>query len=147
MVLNGLRYILGFIFLYAGGSKVFEPMLFKAVIENYFAIPDILALMLAILVPWIQIFAALALILKWYTLYSSGLLLIMSVFFFGLMVVNYGQVLPFGCGCFGFNDEEIVGLYHVARDFFIALLAFIVVYDSYRKVRTEKRKSNISIEY
>jgi len=146
MVLKSLRYILGFIYLYAGVSKIFEPMLFKAVIENYFAIPNTLALILAILVPWIQILAALSLILNWYVLYSSGILFIMSVSFFGLMVVNYGQVLPFGCGCFGFKDEELVGVYHVARDSSIALLATIVFHHSYRKGREEKRKNHISIE-
>lgn len=146
MLLKSFRYILGFIYLYAGGSKILEPMLFKAVIQNYFAIPDTIALILAIVVPWIQILAALSLLLNWYVLYSSGLLLIMSVFFFGLMIVNYGQILPFGCGCFGFKDEELVGVYHVVRDFSIALLASIVLYNS-RKAKAEKRKNHISIEY
>ncbi len=145
MVLKSFRYILAFIYLYAGGSKIFEPMLFKAVIQNYFAIPDALALILAIIVPWIQILAALFLILNWYVLFSSGLFLVMSIFFFGLMSANYGQILPFGCGCFGFKDEELVGVYHVVRDLSIALIASIVFYQS-RKAKAEKRKKHLSIE-
>jgi uncharacterized membrane protein YphA (DoxX/SURF4 family) len=147
LIVKILKYILGFIFLYAGASKIFEPMLFKAVIQNYFSIPDLLALIIAIVVPWVQILAALSLFFNWNVLYSSGLLFAMSIFFFVLMVINYGQVLPFGCGCFGFRGEEVVGIYHIARDFSIAVLAGIIFYDSYIKIQRQKRKKSFSIEY
>lgn len=137
---------MGFIFLYAGVSKIFEPMLFKAVIQNYFSMPDFLAMVIAIVIPWVQILAALSLFLNWNVLYSSGLLFAMSIFFFVLMVINYGQTLPFGCGCFGFKDEEIVGIYHIIRDFSIAVLAGIIFFDSYIKNHGQKRKRTFYIE-
>ncbi|MEW6624044.1 MAG: MauE/DoxX family redox-associated membrane protein [Bacillota bacterium] len=147
MILVVLRVLLALIYLYAGGSKVFEPMLFQAVLQNYFPIPDSIALGLAIVVPWIQIIAALSVLMNWKTLYSSGLLTVMSLFFFSLMVVNYGQALPFGCGCFGFKGEELVGVYHVARDFSITILAGLVFYLTYRKESLEKRKMQPYLEY
>ncbi len=122
------RFTLAGIFLYAGFSKVFNPMLFKAVIENYFPIPEVLALVLAILVPWLQIVASFALVFNIFPLYSSGLLFIMSIFFFSLMIFNYGNVLPYGCGCFGFKENELVGNYHVLRDFIILLVAGMVFF-------------------
>jgi uncharacterized membrane protein YphA (DoxX/SURF4 family) len=133
------RYALAGVYLYAGFSKVFKPLLFQSVIEGYFAVPSSIALFLAILIPWLQIVAALAVVLNKYPFYSCGLLLIMSIFFLGLMVLNYENVLPYGCGCFGFTENEVIGNYHIARELLITLLAGITFYNIYKdKLKEEK---------
>lgn len=138
MTLKLLRYALALVFMFAGGSKVLQPVLFKAVIQSYYAIPDGLAVLLAIAVPWVEIMAALSLLVNWKVRYSSGLIAVMSVYFLGLMLLNYGQVLPFGCGCFGFNGAELVGIFHIAREFIILCLAGAVFYLHHRQAAPGK---------
>ena len=69
-----LRWLLAGIYLYAGGTKVFNPVLFQATILSYYNIPEALALVVAILFPWLEIMAGLSLLVNWKTKYSAGFL-------------------------------------------------------------------------
>jgi uncharacterized membrane protein YphA (DoxX/SURF4 family) len=146
LIAKVLRVVLASIFLYAGGIKVFEPLLFKAVIQSFFALPDSLAVGLAVVVPWIEILAGLSLLLNYKAVYSSALIAAMSLFFFGLMAVNYGQVLPFGCACFGFHGAELVGFRHIARELLILSLAGVVFYQAWREEDLERGNGRPAIE-
>lgn len=121
-----LRLLLAGIFLFAGGSKIFNVLLFKATILGYYSIPDHLALGIAIVFPWIEIVAGLALLVNWRTVYASGFLFCLSIFFLVQLILNYSNILPYGCGCFGFGAPEKIGWYQIIRDFFISALAGIV---------------------
>ncbi|HHT64119.1 MAG: MauE/DoxX family redox-associated membrane protein [Bacillota bacterium] len=121
-----LRWLLAGIYLYAGGTKVFNPVLFQATILSYYNIPEALALVVAILFPWLEIMAGLSLLVNWKTKYSAGFLFFLSLFFFIQMILNYSNILPYGCGCFGFSGPEKISLYHIGRDFLIVALAGLV---------------------
>lgn len=129
------RWLLAGIYLFAGGTKIFNLVLFKATILAYFPIPELLAFVIALVFPWVEILAGLSLIVGWKTKYSSGFLFLLSLFFFGQMVLNYSNILPYGCGCFGFGGPEKISLYHVLRDFSIAVLAGCVCWREWRKGR------------
>lgn len=120
------RWLLAFIYLAAGLPKILNPVLFKATIAAYFPVPDILALVVAIVFPWLEIIAALSLLLNWKTVYSSGFLFLLSLLFLVMMVLNYSNILPYGCGCFGFGGPEEIGIYQIVRDSLISILAGIV---------------------
>lgn len=130
-----LRWILGGLFLYSGGIKIFNLLLFKATILAYYQMPEALALLIAIVFPWLEILAGLSLLVKYQTKYSSGFLSLLTLFFFAQMVLNYSHVLPYGCGCFGFGGAEEIGLYQIVRDFLIAVLAGVVFYREYHLAR------------
>jgi len=68
---------------------------------------------------------------------------VMSLFFLGLMIFNYGQELPFGCGCFGFNGAELVGIRHVARELLIFVIASLVFALTMRKGQAKKEEKII----
>lgn len=128
-----LRLLLAGIFLYSGGVKLFNLVLFKATILAYYPIPDLLALLVAIVFPWLEILAGLSLAVGWRKEIGSGFLFILSLFFFGQMILQYSSILPYGCGCFGFGAPEKIGLYHITRDFSIALLAGIVFWREFKE--------------
>jgi len=122
-----LKLLLAGIYLFAGGSKIFNLYLYKATILAYYSfLPESLALLIAIVFPWVEILAGLSLALNWKTKYSSGFLFLLSLFFFIQIILNYSNILPYGCGCFGFGGPEKISLYHILRDFLIALLAGLV---------------------
>ncbi|MGI6678115.1 MAG: MauE/DoxX family redox-associated membrane protein [Dehalobacterium sp.] len=120
------RFFLAIIYLYAGGSKIFYPMFFQRTILAYYPIPEWVAFLIAIFLPWLEILAALALLLNFQTKYAAGFLFGLSLLFFSQMVLNFNHLLPYGCGCFGFGDPERITLYHVGRDLLITVLAAIV---------------------
>jgi len=118
------KLLLAGIYLFAGGSKIINLYLFKATILAYYPfLPELLAVVIAIVFPWVEILASLSLVLNWKTKYSSVFLLLLSLFFMVQIILNYSNILPYGCGCFGFSGPEKISLYHVFRDFFIVLLA------------------------
>lgn len=132
------RLALAVIYLYAGGAKLFSLALFKATILAYFPIPEGLALLIAIVFPWLEILAGLSLLLNWKTVYSSVFLFLLSLFFFAQKIFNYNNILPYGCGCFGFGTADKIGIYHILRDFSIATLAGLVFWLEYKGWRGSK---------
>ncbi|KJR48827.1 putative methylamine utilization protein MauE [Desulfosporosinus sp. I2] len=128
------KVLLAVIYLLAGGSKIFNLYLLKVTILAYYSfLPELLALLIAIVFPWVEILAGLSLILNWKTKFSSGLLFLLSLFFFIQVILNYSNILPYGCGCFGFSGPEKITFYHVARDFSIMLLAGFVCLREWKK--------------
>ncbi|MDP4158329.1 MAG: hypothetical protein Q8911_01010, partial [Bacillota bacterium] len=70
------------IYIFAGGSKLLNLYLFKVTILAYYPfLPELLALLIAILFPWLEIFAGLSLILNWKTKFSGLSLFMLSLFF------------------------------------------------------------------
>ncbi|MDR3542115.1 MAG: MauE/DoxX family redox-associated membrane protein [Desulfosporosinus sp.] len=122
-----LKLLLAGLYVFAGGSKIFNLYLYKATILAYYSfLPEILALVIAIVFPWVEILVGLALVLNWKTKYFSCFLFGLSLFFFIQIILNYSNILPYGCGCFGFGGPEKIGYYYIFRDFFILVLAGFV---------------------
>jgi len=132
------RLILGGLYIWAGAAKLFHVLLFKATIAAYFPFPDFLVVVIAIVFPWVEITAGLSLILNWKTLYSSGFLFLLSLFFFVQMILHYSNILPYGCGCFGFGGAEQIGVYHILRDLGIVLLAGFVLVREWKNSREQR---------
>lgn len=128
------KLLLAVIYLFAGGSKLFNLYLFKVTILAYYPfLPELLALLIAIVFPWLEILAGLSLVLNWKSKYSSGFLFVLSLFFLVQTILNYSNILPYGCGCFGFGGPEKITLYYVFRDFFITILAGVVCLREWKK--------------
>lgn len=122
-----LKLLLAGVYMFAGGAKILNLYLFKVTILAYYPfIPESLALLMAIIFPWLEILAGLSLVLNWKTKYSGCFLFFLSLFFLVQTILNYSNILPYGCGCFGFGGPEKITLYYVFRDFFISILAGIV---------------------
>jgi Methylamine utilisation protein MauE. len=129
-----LALLLAGIYIFAGGSKLLKVYLFKITILAYYpSLPGSLALMIAIIFPWVEILAGLSLILNWKAKYSSSFLFLLSLFFLIQITLSYSNILPYGCGCFGFGGPEKIGLYFVFRDFFIMVLAGLVCWRVWKK--------------
>jgi len=93
--------LIGLIFLYAGIGKAIDPAGFAIDIQNYRLVPWTCAVLLALYLPWLEIFCALGLI--FHIAYRGALLLTTALL--ASFVVAYGSTRPRGldvaCGCFG----------------------------------------------
>ncbi len=108
-----VRWVLAFIFLYAGVTKLLDPKAFAVLIKAYGILPGSLLMPVAIGLPLLEVVAAIGLILdiRGSLAVISGLLGV----FIAILIYGIRMGLDVDCGCFG--PEEIESrAYHGLRD-------------------------------
>ena len=121
------RVILGIVFLYAGFDKVLHPAAFADVIINYRMLPDVLANLTAIVLPWLEFFLGLALLLGVWLPGAVFLCNLLLVIFLGALVFNLARGLGVYCGCFDTtirDDSHAPMTWYVIRDGLFLVPAF-----------------------
>jgi len=117
--------IVGGIFVYAGVSKVLDPVQFANDIDNYKTLPWFVSVRLAFYLPWLEIFCGLAVISRFF--YRGGLSILTALLavFIGVTIAAKLRGLDITCGCFGHASEHWSFPQHMAVDLsiFIALAA------------------------
>ncbi len=95
-----LRLLLGGIFLWAGLSKVGEPMQTLATIYSYqIVVPDGLALAIAHTLPWLEILIGVALLLGLIMPFTLAATAAVLLAFTALTAQAWWRELPIDCGC------------------------------------------------
>ena len=83
------RFVLGYVFIYASIGKIINPFDFSIAIQNYRILPDSLTNFMAIILPWMELYCGLFLILGIFSRVSAGTLsLLTSVDIYGLKWIN-----------------------------------------------------------
>jgi len=105
------RLILGGVFVYAGFLKAVAPAEeFAYAIETYRVVPQNLALLLALTVPWLEIYLGVFLIAGLSGRLSALLTGAMVIGFEGLLLQAALRHLPVtSCGCFGASKSNSLG--------------------------------------
>ena len=96
-----LRLILGGAFLLAGTLKAIDPLGFITTVRAYEIIRDPWTGVVALGLPWLEIFCGAAIVLR--VLFPGALVLTcgMLVVFFGSVVSAWVRGINIECGCFG----------------------------------------------
>ena len=116
---------IGAVFLYAALPKIGDVGSFAKQIHNYRLIPIATENVFAMVLPWIELVAGLALILgigaRSGAVLSAGLMVV--------FIVAIGQAVARGldidCGCFGTSDAAQVGVRRIVEDFVVLGLALV----------------------
>lgn len=95
------RLVLGGLFVYAGAVKVLDPLGFAQDIRNYRLVGQTLSFVIALVLPWLEILAGLALAAGFWKRASALLISGLLVFFIVLTLVTMARGLDVDCGCFG----------------------------------------------
>lgn len=100
-VREGLAWIYGGVFIWSGWLKVQDPSQFLVSIRTFHLLPDPFAAWLALLLPWLEIFAGLCVLTGW--LRRGGLFLLNTslVVFAIALFTAWARGLDVECGCFG----------------------------------------------
>lgn len=108
-----LRLILGAFFVVTGLLKLPEPIPFLNSIRNFHLIGDPWAGLLAMGLPWLEIFCGLGVIFR--KLYAGSLVITAGslLVFTGVLVWAWSQGLDVDCGCFGKTDFGISDVQHI----------------------------------
>jgi uncharacterized membrane protein YphA (DoxX/SURF4 family) len=119
-----LNIIVAGIFIYAGVTKVLDPVGFAHDIDNYHLLPWPVAVRLAFYLPWLEIACGLAVLFGF--LYRGGLVILgplITVFIFASIIAK-ARGLDVTCGCFGHAGKNLSFVSHLAID--LALLVGVV---------------------
>jgi putative oxidoreductase len=96
-----VRLALGGLFVYAGAVKVLDPLDFAQNIRNYRLVGQSLSFIAAVVLPWLEILAGVALASGVWKRASALIISGLLVFFIVLTLVTIARGLDVDCGCFG----------------------------------------------
>jgi uncharacterized membrane protein YphA (DoxX/SURF4 family) len=120
-----LHLLLGGIFVYAGVMKAARPLVFLDDVRSFALLPDPYAALLAMFLPWLEIFAGVAVITG--RMRKGGLLLLTGSLLVFLLAIGiaWARGTDIRCGCFGGNVESSSYLTLIVRDLLLLGLALI----------------------
>jgi uncharacterized membrane protein YphA (DoxX/SURF4 family) len=123
-----LRFMLGFVFVYASVGKILDPKAFAENLMAYriFDSPQLLKYV-SVILPWVEWFCGILLILGVFvrsvSVLTTGLLLV----FLASMLSALWRGLEIHCGCFG-SPQETIGIFTLLRDGFFFLASLVVLF-------------------
>jgi uncharacterized membrane protein YphA (DoxX/SURF4 family) len=100
------QFVLAAFFVVAGVAKIADPPGFAHEIHNYRLVPAAAVSALALVLPWLELLAGVALFLGLWRRESAGLLAVLLVVFMGALGINLARGHPIDCGCFGVSKVE-----------------------------------------
>jgi putative oxidoreductase len=119
-----LDFVIAGIFIYAGVLKALDPVQFASDIDNYKILPWTVSVALAFYLPWLEIFCALGLVLRF--LYRGALSILIALIAVFTLATIAAKVrgLDITCGCFGHASQHWSFPSHLATN--LAILAALI---------------------
>lgn len=123
---HGARLILGVIFIYASYDKILHPKAFAEIIYNYQILPDSLINLTAIVLPWLEMFMGVFLIIGFWMPGTVAWCNILLVVYLSILGFNLARGLDINCGCFSTTNGSAIGIGTILWDvLFLALSGYL----------------------
>jgi putative oxidoreductase len=106
-ILLAFRLVVGGVFIWAGVSKIIDPLEFAQNISNYRVFPPVISFFLALILPWIEAICGVFLILGIFRSASALLLSGVLAVFLVLVTVTVLRGIDIDCGCFGHLSRKV----------------------------------------
>lgn len=116
---------IGFIFAWAGLAKIGDLGAFALQVHNFRLLPVPVEHLAAMTMPWIEVFAGLALVLGIHARAGGFVTAGMMAVFTLAVLAALARGLDIECGCFGTADASRVGLVKVLQN--LGMLALAVI--------------------
>lgn len=130
------RWILGLTFIYASSYKILSPADFARMVYGYNLFPGDLINLIAIIVPFLELIAGLALIIGIYPRSAAIIINILLLTFITLLVINLIRGHEFDCGCFSAGQSGHPGgsgLMLIRDLIYFSLGMLIVLFKGHRR--------------
>ena len=95
------RLIVGIVFIYAGITKFNSAGEFAHTIQNYQLLPLMFTNLIAIFLPWLEIYCGVFLLIGFFPRSSAVILTFLNSVFIIALLSAYMRDLDIDCGCFG----------------------------------------------
>lgn len=119
------RIAIGLVMIAAALGKIGDPGAFSAQIHNFRLIPVAAENLLAVLLPWVELIAGLALVLGVRARSAAWLSAAMMVVFTFAVSLALARGLDIECGCFGTADATRVGGMKLAENILLTGAAIV----------------------
>lgn len=132
------RWILGILFIYAGGVKLLRPEIFAVLLDAFEILPEPFLRPVALGLPTLEMMAGLGLILD--IRGSLPVITGMLLLFTGILGYGIGMGLYVDCGCFGPGDPESKAFHGLKTSFYrdLVMLATVAALYALRRYRSIK---------
>lgn len=141
-----LRLGLGGLFIYAGVMKVRDPEQFFWDIHHYELTPWDLSMVLAFWLPWLEILAGAAIILRVLERGGIAICAVLSAVFLGAISSAWFRGLDITCGCFGKEENATNFAQHIWLNsgmlLTAAVLGWLTAKEQSSKARGERPDPN-----
>jgi uncharacterized membrane protein YphA (DoxX/SURF4 family) len=138
------RVMLGCVFIYASLYKIRQPDLFAETVYNYQLTPEVAVNLVAIWLPWVELFAGGLLVLGLWVRGSVLLLNGLLVLFLGALGISLARGLDIHCGCFGAQSGHSMSIVTLLRDSVFLLLGLYLFW-LYSIRRVDKKFSLVRV--
>ena len=136
------RLGLGGAFLVAGYLKARDPNQFLFDVRSFQLLPDPYAALLAMGLPWLEIFAAVGVLLKRLYLGSLAVLCVSLIMFIMAIAWSWHRGLDISCGCFGKSAEDLSYTSHIVRNAGLLGMGVWLLYLERRAVKPDVRNQH-----
>ena len=140
-----VRIIIGVVFIYASVGKLFQAEAFAKAIKNYEMLPLSTINILAIILPYVEFFTGIFLVLGIYKKGSSALATLSLVMFLIALISAYARGLDINCGCFSLDSASSKSdiLTRIFEDIFMLTgVVILYVFGERKKSEPEEIKEN-----
>jgi uncharacterized membrane protein YphA (DoxX/SURF4 family) len=129
------RIFIGGMFVYTGVIHIMDPSGFAKAITNYQLLPFWSINLFAIILPWAELFAGLAIIANRFEKGGSMITTIMLAIFTIALAISLYRGLSISCGCFSTDPEaEKISWFYLLRDSILFIISSgIFVYPAIRR--------------
>jgi len=138
VIIHVLRLLVAAVFLVAAVPKIINPQEFALAVFRYQMAPYGMVNLIAILLPWVELVAALALVAPrippaWRA-GGSGILLVLLLAFTVAIALNIYRGVDIACGCFSVNpDIGKIGWLSMGRNAILILVTvWLLIFDTLR---------------
>jgi putative oxidoreductase len=101
LIISLSRFFLGLLFIWAGISKIIDPINFSRNIHNYRLFSINISFIIAIILPWIELICGLCLVFGVRIKSSSLLISSVLTLFILIILITMSRGINVDCGCFG----------------------------------------------
>ncbi len=125
-----LRLYIGFVFVFACIHKIAHPATFAIDVATYQIMPLQLINLMAITLPWIELFAGIMIIIGWRTRAAAVCIAGMMAVFLAAIIIALVKGLEMSCGCFASQamEEDPISYLTVLRDLGWTIIPLYVLF-------------------
>lgn len=123
-----IRVFIGGYFLFAAVPKIVEPLAFATSISHYEMMPSFIVNAFALVVPWLELFVGVGLVVGYRVRTSALICGILLVMFSSAVAWAVIHGLDIDCGCFGAQGGEEVSWIKVGKNMLMAAGCALLVW-------------------